>query len=142
MPKDDELRQYVNAHIGRQIRRLRADRNVKQDGLSANLDISDKSISRYELGHSRPKLETLYQLADYFDAEITDLIPSREILHFYAPSNGSGFAESKTPFLHDTEKPALLREAKEASDLMMQLKDPETRQKLIALLETLVASQK
>ena len=55
--------------IGTQIAKLRKERNITQEELAKNLDISAQAVSKWENGGS-PDLELLPKIADYFETTI------------------------------------------------------------------------
>lgn len=64
------------------LKKLREQKNITQTKLSVNIEISQELVSQYELGKSKPTIENLIKLANYFNCStdyllgITD-IPTR-----------------------------------------------------------------
>lgn len=69
-------------NIGIQIAKLRKEKNITQDELAKNLDISAQAVSKWENGGA-PDLELLPRIADYFGVSID-----------YLFGRGEGQAES------------------------------------------------
>ncbi|MBQ8497285.1 MAG: helix-turn-helix transcriptional regulator [Clostridia bacterium] len=55
--------------IGTQIAKLRKEKNITQDELAKNLDVSAQAVSKWENGGA-PDIELLPKIADYFDVSI------------------------------------------------------------------------
>lgn len=60
--------------LGTAICSLRKSKNITQKDLADVLNISDKSISRWECGTSRPDLEMMYRISSYFGIAYQSLI--------------------------------------------------------------------
>lgn len=60
--------------IGEKIRELRMKLNLTQEELARKMNISDKSISKWELGTSNPSLENLKFMAELFDVTVDELV--------------------------------------------------------------------
>lgn len=68
----------VNAlyqQLGKQVRRLRKQRRLTQDSLSLALSVTRSTITNIELGNQRPPLHMIYELAEYFDVPLRELLP-------------------------------------------------------------------
>ena len=61
-------------HVIRNIRRLRLDRELSQENVAFNLQISQSSYAKLESGQSKLSIDRLYQLADYFKVPVEDLL--------------------------------------------------------------------
>lgn len=59
--------------FGNYICKLREERNLTQSELAAQLDVSDKSISKWENGQAFPRIETFEKLAVALDTTIEDI---------------------------------------------------------------------
>ena len=57
---------------------LRKKRNLTQEDLAILLDISDKSVSKWENGTSKPTIENLKKISEIFDVSLDDLIEIKE----------------------------------------------------------------
>ena len=60
--------------LGNKIYELRVDKNLTQEDLGIMLNISDKSISKWENGTSKPTIENLKKLANIFDISLDELL--------------------------------------------------------------------
>ncbi len=58
------------------LRKLREKKHLSQVRLSIELEVSQELISQYELGKSRPNIDNLIKLADYFKCS-TDYLLER-----------------------------------------------------------------
>ena len=63
-----------NYELGNKIYELRKKKNLTQEDLALLLDISDKSVSKWENGTSKPTIENLKKLSSIFDISLDDLI--------------------------------------------------------------------
>lgn len=62
------------AQIGKNIREIRERRGMTQDDLAGKLYVSRQTISNYEVGRSKPDIETLTRLAEILGTDLTVLI--------------------------------------------------------------------
>ncbi|MDD3921865.1 MAG: helix-turn-helix transcriptional regulator [Eubacteriales bacterium] len=53
--------------LGKNIRKLRRDRDLSQEQLAEALEVSRFAIQRWEAGTNTPRAETLERIAEYFD---------------------------------------------------------------------------
>ena len=60
--------------LGNKIYELRVDKNLTQEDLGLMLDISDKAISKWENGTSKPSIDNLKKIANIFDISLDDLL--------------------------------------------------------------------
>lgn len=67
---------FIQEIFGRKIRDLREKRNLTQDTLATKLEISRQTLINYETGKHAMSLPDLYSLADLFEVEVYDLVPS------------------------------------------------------------------
>ena len=58
------------------LRQIREKKNITQTRLSVDLEVSQELISHYETGKSKPNIETLIKLAEYFNCS-TDYLLER-----------------------------------------------------------------
>jgi transcriptional regulator with XRE-family HTH domain len=61
-------------HVIRNIRRMRLDRELSQENVAFNLQISQSSYAKLESGQSKLSIDRLYQLAVYFNVSVEELI--------------------------------------------------------------------
>ena len=64
--------------FGNKIYELRKKKNLTQEDLAILLDISDKAVSKWENGTSKPTIENLKKLSDIFDISLDDLIEDED----------------------------------------------------------------
>lgn len=60
--------------FGNYICKLREEKNLTQSELAGKLDVSDKSISKWENGQAFPRIETFEKLASALDTTIEDIL--------------------------------------------------------------------
>lgn len=65
-------------HLGEKISSLRKQNNMTQKELSAALHVSDKVVSKWELGQSEPDLSTLKQIAQVFNISVAKILGETE----------------------------------------------------------------
>lgn len=61
------------------LKQLREQRRLSQDGLAMKINVSQSTISAYEVGERTPDLETLITLASFFDVSIDYLVGQSDI---------------------------------------------------------------
>lgn len=68
----------VNALVGENIKNIRetSEPSATQGQLAEILSVSRASIANYESGNQSVDLTTLYKIADHFEMDIFDIIPS------------------------------------------------------------------
>lgn len=62
------------AEVGKNIRKIRKEKNLTQDDLAQRLHCTRQTISNYENGKSEPSIELLLEIAGVFGVEVNDLI--------------------------------------------------------------------
>jgi len=73
-------------YIGKKIRQIREQRDMKQESLAGALGLSRASVANYESGRQAISISDLYKLADFLKTEICDILPSvKEIKEKSAP---------------------------------------------------------
>ena len=60
------------------LRQIRKSRNLNQQKVAMDLNISREALSHYENGHREPSLEMLNRLSKYFNVSIDYLINGEE----------------------------------------------------------------
>lgn len=63
--------------LGNVICKLRKEKGITQKDLANALNVSDKAISRWELGNSSPNLEMIFQISRFFNVSFNDLLTAR-----------------------------------------------------------------
>ena len=64
--------------LGDKIYELRKKKNLTQENLAILLDVSDKAVSKWENGTSKPTIDNLKRLSKIFDISLDDLIEIEE----------------------------------------------------------------
>ena len=72
--------------IGHKILEVRKRKGISQEALATDLQIAQSSISNYESGITKPDIDTLKKMANYFELPISELI-SDENYTFYNHKN-------------------------------------------------------
>lgn len=79
------------AKFGDRLRQLRTARDLSQMEFSKQIGISKSSVNMYERGEREPGLETLEQIADYFNVDMDYLLGKTDIVNkgnwAFVPSN-------------------------------------------------------
>ena len=60
--------------IGSFLKELRKEKNLTQEQLAETLNVSGRTVSRWETGNNMPDLSVLIELADFYDADIREII--------------------------------------------------------------------
>ena len=60
--------------IGSFLKQLRKEKNLTQEQLAEALNVSGRTVSRWETGSNMPDLSILVELADYYDVDIREII--------------------------------------------------------------------
>ncbi|MGN1105497.1 MAG: helix-turn-helix domain-containing protein [Huintestinicola sp.] len=60
--------------IGSFLRELRKEKEITQEQLAELTGVSNRSVSRWETGTNLPDLDILIQLADYYNAELREIL--------------------------------------------------------------------
>ena len=69
----------MNLLIGKNIKRIRRERNLTQEEVATHLGISFQSISKWERGDGYPDITMLPVLSNYFGISVDDLLGVSEI---------------------------------------------------------------
>ena len=56
--------------IGAFLKELRMERNLTQEKLAAQLNVSNRTISRWETGRNMPDISMLVEIAEFYDVSI------------------------------------------------------------------------
>ena len=56
--------------IGLFLKELRKEKELTQSQLAEHLNVSDRTVSRWETGTNLPDLSVLVELADFYDVDI------------------------------------------------------------------------
>ena len=60
------------------IKLLRTEKGINQEQLAEQLHVTRQAVSSWETGKTQPAIETLKQIAEYFDVSVERLIYGRE----------------------------------------------------------------
>lgn len=60
--------------VGAFLKELRKDKGVTQEQLAEKLNVSNRTVSRWETGNNMPDLGVLVELADYYEVEIREIL--------------------------------------------------------------------
>ncbi len=64
----------IKQNFSHNLLRLRKAKNLTQSKLAEALNYSDKAVSKWEVGAVLPDVETMVNIADFFDVKVNDLI--------------------------------------------------------------------
>lgn len=81
--------------IGRFLKQLRNEKKLTQEQIAEQLNVSGRSVSRWETGNNMPDIGMLVELADFFNVGIAEIIDG----------------ERKSEKMHQEEKETLLKVA-------------------------------
>ncbi len=60
--------------IGEFLKQLRKDNGLTQEQLAEKFNVSRRSVSRWETGNNMPDLDTLIEMADYYEIDLRELL--------------------------------------------------------------------
>lgn len=60
--------------IGRNIRLIRTEKGISQEGLAEQLFVSRQTVSNYETGRSRPDVDTLMRISEILETDVQKLL--------------------------------------------------------------------
>lgn len=60
--------------IGRFLKQLREEKGLTQEQLAEHFQVSSRTVSRWETGTNLPNIDTLIDLAAYYNAEVGEII--------------------------------------------------------------------
>lgn len=60
--------------IGSFLKALRSEKGITQEQLAERVNVSRRSVSRWETGSNLPDLDVLMELADYYEVELRELL--------------------------------------------------------------------
>ena len=70
----------METKIGKQIQKLRKNKNMSQEKLAEKLEVSRHSISNWEREISNPDLKTILKITKLFNVSLNQLIKGVEIM--------------------------------------------------------------
>ncbi len=114
-------------NFGDKIRVLREEKNLTQDDLAKQLNLSKANISRYEIGSRQPSIETIVKISEFFNVSLDWLFGRSIIKHFTYVNN--------TPRNFDTNDLVILEYIKNNTQVFEMLKElriaPEIRVQIL-----------
>lgn len=60
--------------IGFFLKELRKEKNLTQEQLAEKMNVSGRTVSRWETGHNMPDISLLVELAEFYDVSIPEII--------------------------------------------------------------------
>lgn len=75
--KTTVVQRTVYMDIGERVVLARVEANMSQAELAANVGLVRASITNLEAGRQKVQLDTLYDIAEWLDVDIYDLLPKR-----------------------------------------------------------------
>ena len=63
-----------HSKIGELLRTLRNEKHLSQEQLAEKLNVSSRSVSRWENGNTMPDISLIIELADFYDIDIRELL--------------------------------------------------------------------
>ena len=64
----------IKKKIGRNVKRLRLSRGLKQSQLAELTGVEDKTISRIEVGGNYPSMDLLVKISNVLEYDLTDFV--------------------------------------------------------------------
>ena len=58
--------------IGEFLKELRKEKGLTQEQLAEQFNVSRRSVSRWETGNNMPDLDTLIEMADYYEIDLRE----------------------------------------------------------------------
>lgn len=95
--KDSNPNPLGPTHLGLNIRFLRKIKGLSQEALGRAIGLSRSQVASYETGAIEPRFETLIQLADYFDEDVTKLLSEDIAQRPVVLTDDTGMANSHLP---------------------------------------------
>ena len=67
--------------IGNFLKKLRKEKGITQEQLAEILNVSGRTVSRWETGNNMPDISILVDIADYYDISIPEIISGERSKH-------------------------------------------------------------
>ncbi|GHT42239.1 hypothetical protein FACS189437_10040 [Bacteroidia bacterium] len=74
--------------IGEKLLNLRKQKGLTQKQLACDLKVSSSTISNYELGLTKPDIEVLCKISEYFHIPIQNLVSEEQYTFFNSENSG------------------------------------------------------
>jgi transcriptional regulator with XRE-family HTH domain len=110
----------------------RDEHGLTQKQLAAGVGISYQQVQKYEKGTNSASIARFMQIAHFFEADPSILL--KELVSLQA-APASGFAEESRPFL--MADPQLAKQVSRLGDAFKQIRRPNVRRELLALVISL-----
>lgn len=81
--------------IGKFILALRKEKNLTQKDLATILNVSDKTVSRWECEETMPDLTLIPEIANYFDITIDELLRGERTKFIFKGNSSNSFLDNK-----------------------------------------------
>ena len=65
--------------IGNFLKELRKEKQITQEQLAEYLNVSNRSVSRWETGNNLPDLDILIQLSKYYDVQLIEILEGEKM---------------------------------------------------------------
>ena len=65
--------------IGIFLKELRKEKQITQEQLAEYLNVSNRSVSRWETGNNLPDLDILIQLSKYYDVQLIEILEGEKM---------------------------------------------------------------
>ena len=88
--------------IGKFLKELRKEKGLTQEQLAEKLNVSNRSISRYETGNNMPDISLLIEIADIFEVSLDNLL-GREI-EVVAKKRRTRMSKEEVEFIKEIRK--------------------------------------
>jgi transcriptional regulator with XRE-family HTH domain len=92
-------------NIGKNIKQIREFKNISQDFVAHELEISQSTYAKIENGQLIPKIDRVQQIAKILEVDLSTLINSTNnfTINFNAQANQSGYINNQNNSLVDIE---------------------------------------
>lgn len=70
-------------HLGERIKKLRLEKEMTQEELAVQLNVTKATISLYENNKRIPTLEKILTIAEVFEVTVDDLVKEKENDYYY-----------------------------------------------------------
>ena len=60
--------------VGSFLKELRKEKGITQEQLAEKLNVSGRSVSRWETGNNMPDISLLVEIADFYDVDVREII--------------------------------------------------------------------
>ena len=69
--------------IGEFLKELRKEKGLTQEQFAEQFNVSRRSVSRWETGNNMPDLDTLVEMADYYEIDLRELLDGERKSEWY-----------------------------------------------------------